>query len=379
MKKNLRIAIICAPIAAVLNPILPIVSVLMRRGHDVAVASSDPFASRIEALDVKVIRYRYGVLIGPKDEYAYCRLAINTLAAVTPFYEKDRPDLIIYDIVSFAGPILAHKWQVPRIRISPLCAFSRETLSRQLTPQRCARALEANVQIDQFLRQHDVPSHDFLFHREKLNIHTMPRDFDPCADLTDDSCLYAGRCGGEQFAFGQWSPPRGDRTIVLVACSRSWVQGPDYFKLCITALSGLPWHVVLSIGDDGSAEDLQPLPENFEVVLKTSHTRILPHASLMIFMGGSATSNEAAYHGVPLVMTSLGVHELEEWSDNLVRLGLGVHIKGKDVSAPLLRQAAIDVHESERILHNVKQLQRKVLWEPGAEETANRIEDSIRG
>lgn len=379
MKSNVRIAIVSASIASDVNPMLPVATTLLRRGHRVTFATSGPFVPRVARLGVEVIEYRYVVMTARgQDRNSYCRLAINALASVRAFYGAERPDLVIYDMHSLAGPVLAHHWRVPRIRVSPWFALDRRALDMQLThPSVRALVFEQSARADEFLNEHGTPSNDYAFAREKLNIHTLPRDCDPGADLVDDSCLYAGRCAGEQVPFGDWRPISYDKPIALVAASKTFVPELNYFRLCIEAFSGLPWHIVLSIDDDTDPSSFLPLPENFEIVQKTSHTRVLPYASLLVFMGGAGTSNEAAYHGVPLVMLTMGVAELEAWADNLTRLGLGIHLKGAVQDTSQLRQAILEVTGNSSILENVRSLQHRVRREAGAEEAANRIEDVV--
>jgi MGT family glycosyltransferase len=377
--KNAHISFVSAPIASHLNPVLPIASALIRRGHRVSYAVCDPFAARVEQLGAEVIKYRFGALtFRVLQEDSFCTLATRTLAAVMPFYEKHTPDLIVYDLTALAGRVLAHRFQVPAVKTTPHFAFTGATLATQICDPMRAGVLESSAGADRFLQRHGIFTDGFIFHRERLNIHMMPREYEPCDEAIDETCLYAGRCAGEQTAFGNWS--RGDRDgkpVVLVATSRSYAQGPAYFRMCLDAFAGMPWHVVLSVDGDANAAALLPLPENAEIVQNTSHTRILPRASLLAFMGGMTTANEAAYHGVPWVCTSLGISELEWLAENLARLRIGVHLKGAKVSPSDLRQAALQVLESSEIRDQVRHFQRSVQSQPGGEEAASRIEECL--
>jgi UDP:flavonoid glycosyltransferase YjiC (YdhE family) len=140
----------------------------------------------------------------------------------------------------------------------------------------------------------------------------------------------------------------------------------------------LPWHVVLSIGESPDQASSGPLPEGFETVQRTSHTKILPHASMVLCMGGMATAAEAAYHGVPMVITSRGHAELEWLGDNFARLGLAAHLRGRDLTADVLRRFVIETLESTALLRNVDRLQHSVRRSAGAEETVNCIEEYLQ-
>src|SRR5262249_55222220 len=115
--RDRHIAFFSFPQHAHLNPTLPIVSVLVRRGYRVTYVASENYAPRIAELGAEVVPCEafdlaaaFGEGVNDKDiaEQPICRLAIRTLSQVLRFYETNRPDLIIYDHVAFAGRILAH-------------------------------------------------------------------------------------------------------------------------------------------------------------------------------------------------------------------------------------------------------------------------------
>jgi MGT family glycosyltransferase len=376
--KTTHIAFISAPIAACLNPIVPLLSVLVRRGYKVTCATSEPFVSRVSDTGAEVVEYEYGAFTAKYlNRYSYCRLAEKTIAGVERFYERCRPDIVAYDFVALAGRLLAQRWHVPAIRTGSDFAFNADYIDQQISyPQLRERALERSADADKFLNAHGVKSQGYLFHREKLNLFLFPREFEPCIDGIDESCVHVGRCAGEQVGIGEWKRPESSlRPIILVAPSRSYAQGVGYYRMCIAALSGLGYHVVLSIDDEHDGSELRPLPDNFEIVQRVSHTKVMPHAVLVIGMAGTAATAEAAYHGLPVVMTSCGALELEWSADNLLRLGIGVHIRNAEMSADRLRSAVLHVLGSSVILSNVSRLQQSVRRQPGAEEAANRIDE----
>jgi dTDP-L-oleandrosyltransferase len=275
---------------------------------------------------------------------------------------------------------LAKKWKIPAARISTSFAFSANVFDRQILDQKFRELiLSESNRATHFLDRYAGSDGDFIFHREGLNIYPFPIEFEPCEDAIDERCFHAGRTAGEQLGFGSWRrPSHTNQPIVLVAPSTSFLQGPSYFKTCMAAFSDLPFHVVLSINDDTDETSLSPLPHNFELIKRTSYTKVLPHVDLVVCMGGTVTASEAAYHGVPMVITSLGIHELECLAGNLMRLGIGAHLSGADTSADALRRCVIEVLESAAIPNNLRRLQHAVRRQAGAEETANRIHDYLK-
>jgi MGT family glycosyltransferase len=381
--KGLHVAFISFPHPPHVNPTLPIVSVLIRRGFRVTYATSTGFASRVAALGAEVVpcptfdansAAKSGDHLQP-----FCHHAVSTLAEITSFYEKDRPDVIIYDFLALAGRILAKRLSIPAIQTSPTFAHDEDVWPRQMKSPELRRSIvEVGDQIDSFLEQHGIVDGNFVFFRERLNVYFFPRTLQPQSQALRGDCFFAGRCAGEQPYYGEWQwSDSGDRPLAVVGTSTTYVQGPDYFRLCIAALSDLKWHVVLSVGSSCDPESLMPLPDHFEIVQNISHIRILRHASLYICLGGIITTSEAMYHGLPLIVTTHGAGELEWQGDNIEELGIGVHLRAKDMNPQNLRKTAIRVSSDRKLLDRVKEVQRIVQREPGAEETATRISEYL--
>jgi MGT family glycosyltransferase len=301
------------------------------------------------------------------------------LGQVTSFFEENRPDLLVYDLLAFSGRILANRWNIPAIQTSPTFAHSKDVYFQQAPRFDILQfALEASKKADRYLEHHGISNSDFLFHREGLNIYLFPKALQPNGNTLDDRCFFAGRCAGEQPYYGNWRPPISDgRPIALIATSTTYVQGPAFFRMCVEAFAALKWRVIVSIGENGDPKDFGTLPPNVEIVQHVAHVRILPYVSLFICLAGIITSAEAMYHGIPLIATTLGIPENEWEAENLVDLGLAIHIRKDEMSVERIRRSVVQITSDTAIQERVKKMQRLVLQEPGAEETSNRIEDYL--
>lgn len=76
------------------------------------------------------------------------------------------------------------------------------------------------------------------------------------------------------------------------------------------------------------------------------------------------TCAEAAYRGVPLIVTSHGFPEIEWQGGNIAELGVGVHLDKYKMTAPTLRAAAHHVLRDEAIRNRVSELKRCVRRSP---------------
>lgn len=392
----MHIAVFGVPHAAHMNAVIPIMAALVRRGYRVTCVTSDVFAQRIQALGAEAVCCKRWQDEASEREQMFdahprlavlnmngcCRMGLRILAETQSVYERDRPDAIIYDLVNFAGRILAHRWGIPGIQISPHIAFDGENLASQIGDGDFREWVQAQgAKADKFFEHVGLSGVDFLFHRANLNIYSIPKIFQPAGtSLNDARCFYAGRCPAEQPPYGDWRKTHADgRPIALIATSTTYVRDPGYFSACIDALSGLHWHVVLSIGGN-DPKSLEPLPPHFEIVKDIAHVKVLPHAGLFIFQGGNMSVAEAAFHGVPMIATTFGFAELEWCAENsIVRLGLGLHLRKGDITVDGIRAAAIRVAGDSNIQRNTRNVSRLVQREPGAEEVVNRIDEHLSG
>jgi MGT family glycosyltransferase len=380
-KRHLHIAFVILPNHPYVGPTLPLVSVLVRRGYRVTYVTSDRFASRIAAQGAEVLPCpdTTSSLKRKSFDELLCYQTQRLLQELYSFYEGDRPDLIVYDEVQIGARVLASRWGTPAIQVSPCFALNKEHYSDQVShPQWRAQWLETSKAFDRALELFGLDSNGWTFFREELNIYLFPKLLQPGPDLAEENCIYVGRCPGEQPYYGNWnSTSAGGLPTVLATTSTNYVMGPDFFRLCIEALSGLGWHLILSVGERADPSILGDLPSNVTVIQHTAHVKILPRVNLLVCLGGIVTSSEAAYHGVPLVVTSHGFPELEWQAENLVRLGIGVHLSKDQLTVDRLRRAATDAFQDERMAQRMLQIQRHVREEPGAEEAVNRIEEFI--
>jgi MGT family glycosyltransferase len=380
--KQPHIAFVSVPAPPHVNPTLAVVSVLIRRGYRVTYVTSERFAPRVSATGAEVITCPLFPELTPPDSHdalesnAFCRLAEGTLIRALPFYTENRPDIIVSDFLAIAGRIIANKLKVPSVQMSPTFAHNNDPFSEQLKSAEFRElTLVVSHQIDKFLELNGVESKDFIFHREALNIYFFPREFQPNASILKEECLFAGRCPGEQPYYGSWQkPPTSERPIALISTSTTYAQGSGYFRMCIDAFSPLNWHVLLSIGDTVTPDSVGPLPQHFEIVQRTSHLRVLPYASLFLCLGGIISMAEAAYHGVPLIVMTQGLVEME-WQANCVAgLGTGVWLNEASTTVDRLSDAIIAIPKDEVILGAVRKLRSSVRRSPGSEDVANYVE-----
>jgi len=307
-------------------------------------------------------------------EFPFCRLAIRTLLQVENFYRSDRPDLIIYDTVAFAGRILANRLQTPSVQMTPDMVLHRHLFTEQVSDAEFrTQLLAAEKQSDTFFSRYGIRG-NLLFHREGLNIFFLPETFQPERVRSAD-CISAGRCHGEQPLRGHWSAARANgRPIVLVSSSTSYLRGPEYFRMCVESLRELELHTVLAIADADDPAALGRLPSHFEVIQRTSHLSILPYASVFVCMGSAGSAAEAAFNGVPVIVRDEGIPELAWYCNAIAKTGLGIHLSKSETTIDSLRDATLRALSDGDFRSRVRNLQQRLLGEAGSEQVVDRIE-----
>jgi MGT family glycosyltransferase len=388
---NRHIAFLSFPHPPHVNPTLPIVSVLARRGFRVTYVTSDRFRARLIQTGADVITCQS---FDPSADHHFNRqsegssryqrvidrtfkLADHMFELLLPIFENRRPAALIWDAGAIAGPLIANRLKIPQVSTTPMFAIDIARIATQVTH---AGYREELMQMERLYRDgiesRGLDLTSYGSGSSPLTIQLIPKAIQPDGDVFGEGYFYAGRCAGEQPIFGTWQRTcECGRPLVLISSSTTALQRDEYYRMCIEALDGLGLHVVLSIGDHGKPESLPPLPPHFEIAQKTSHLTILRSAALIICMGGNVTTSEALYHGVPLIVMSCGHAELEWQADNLAEIGCGIHVKQVEMSAACLRSAAQKILSDSKVSSRVTRLKREVRREPGAEEVANRIED----
>lgn len=376
-KRRIHAAFFINPEYADTVPTLSVLAALLRRGYRVSYVTTNRFERAVSELGAEFVRCP-ALSRGPLIESPWQAVTAETLSVVSAFFEANRPDIVIHDTVTLAGHIFANRWKVPAVQVSPDFKMDKRKPSSQ-APEFYRDVSDLAAVLDSVLAQYGIRAGTFLFSREELNIYFYSRLFQLDDDNREAGCFYAGRCAPERPYFDKYMP-RGDtdnRPVILVSTSTLFGAEPEYFRMCVDALSGTTWNVIFQVNESHDLSHLGKLPENFEVARGRAQTSILPYVDLLICAGGMMTAMEAMYFGVPMLFMTHGHVELEAYAENSVRLGLGVHLRKSETSAPAIRECVHKMSQDDRLLDAVKRMRRVIRAEPGAEEVANRIDEYI--
>jgi MGT family glycosyltransferase len=395
-----HIAFFTYPAHSHLNPTLPVVAELVRRGHRVSYVVAEQYAAEVASTGADVVAYTsraprsWNEVAIPADvtgdDLAQATLlhltdALCAADAAEPVFADDRPDLFVYDAFGYAaGRLLARQWNVPSaLTCTTFVANERYSPYAKLVETGPAMdpghpaLVEYTERLTTALTTHGLGRlsiQDFTTAAEDLNLVFVPSEFQPEPDTFDDRFEFVGPCIGERGSDGDWRRPDGDDPVALVAMG-SWAyenQVP-FFRQCVEAFDGLPWHLVLAIGGVVHPDDLGPLPANVEVRRWVPQLSVLAEASAFVSHGGMNSVMESLSLGLPpLVVARTGEQALI--GERVAELGLGRALPATEVTADSLRATVLDLADDRETWRRAAEFAARLAANDGAARAADRLE-----
>lgn len=358
------------------NPTLPIVAELVRRGHTVSYHTSPAFGPEVERTGATVRLYAGGEqgLPDPPTPIALLeglgRTAVRVLPGVLRELRDVRPDLIVHDSACLWGPIAARELGVPAASSFTTFAFNRQApsptgLSRSLLlaaavhPGNVKGYVRSRWELRRRYDVRGVPLVDLGNIRQPLNLVYTSRTFQPGTEAFDESFRFVGPSIGARppdlsFPFDALQ----DR-VVYVSLGTVFAAAPQLLRTLVTALAPLAETVVVASGQtDPSA--LAPLPANVLVRRSVPQPEVLARASLFVTHGGMNGANEAMYAGVPMLVVPQGADQ-PLVAGRIAQLGAGLTIRNQEVTEA-----------------RVQALGRRLLKEPEFGTAARTLQDAAR-
>ncbi len=202
------------------NPSLEVIRELVARGHRVTYAVPPVFAEKVAATGAEVKPW-HSTLPSPDDDPAawgttlldnvepFLADAIQALPQLIDAYDGDEPDLVLHDIASYPARVLAHRWRVPAVSLSPnLVAWEgyEKEVAEPLwaEPRETARGKAYYARFHAWLEENGITLHpDPFAGRPDRSIVLIPRALQPHADRVDETVhSFVGACQATV-------PPRG--------------------------------------------------------------------------------------------------------------------------------------------------------------------------
>ncbi|MFE9293971.1 macrolide-inactivating glycosyltransferase [Streptomyces niveus] len=376
------------------NPSLEVIRELVARGHRVSYAIPASFAEKVAATGAEPVIYTSTI---PTDDdpdawgtelidnlEPFLADGMQSLPRLAEAFEDDRPDLVISDITSYPAPILAHRWGVPYLQLSPNMVawdgYEEEVgaaQTAQLEESERGRAYRTRFQAWLDENGMDLPLDRFVVRPER-SIVLIPKALQLFADRVDESVFtFVGACQGERADQGDWERPAGAEKVLLVSLGSANTKQPGFYRACVEAFGDLPgWHVVLQIGKFVDPSELGEIPGNIEVHPWVPQLAILKKADAFITHAGAGGSQEGLATGTPMLAIPLAVDQFGN-ADTLVQLGVARRLPMADVTAEALREAVTALVADPEVARRGEEIKQDMAKEGGTHQAADIIESAL--
>jgi MGT family glycosyltransferase len=337
------------------NPTLPVVAELVRRGHSVTYHTSPAFREEIAATGADVHLYPGGEpqLPDPLGPFtlmtALIGTAVHLLPPVLTDLRRARPDLIVHDAACPWGAVAARELGVPAASSFTTFAFNQHVpspmrgswalLAEAVSgPRQIPRSLRSRWELHRRYDTRGLPPLDILNIRQPLNVVYTSPEFHPAVDTFDRSYRFVGPSLGARRHDPSF-PVEGLRDPVLYASLGTVFNGsPQLLRSFATALAPLGGTVVVATGQTDPAA-LEPLPPNVLARRFVPQPEVLARAALFVTHGGMNSVNEALYDGVPMLVVPQGADQ-SLVAGRVVELGAGLSLRTQDAAEGSVRALA---------------------------------------
>ncbi|MDD7968601.1 macrolide family glycosyltransferase [Actinomycetospora lemnae] len=371
------------------HPHLPVVAELVARGHRVTYAIPASFAEMVAETGATPLRHT-SVLPDqgrgeqwPVDPVAGTALfldeAVHALPQIEAALGDDVPDVALHDIGGYPALVLARRWGIPAIQLSPAMvawegfeddladdlAFRREPGYQAYLARFAAWLAEQGIDDDpeQFVG------------RPRRSIVEIPRTLQPFADKVDpDVYTFVGPDLDRRAAQEQWPAP--ERPLVLVSFGSAYHDHPDLFRACAEAFAPLGWEVVLAVGPHVDLAALGELPEHVTAHRWVPQLGVLGRASAFVTHAGMGGCAEGLYQGVPMIPIPQAVDQFGN-AALLEAAGVARTVPTEEATPETLRAALLELTSSPEVAARLAEQRDLVRRGGGAPAAADVVEAEL--
>lgn len=384
-----HIAFLNIPALGHLYPTLPLAAELVRRGHRVTYPAVAQRADLVRATGAAVVGYES---TRPSDSDPAFQVPRNISGSLLNFlieaeqtlpqWEEallpDRPDLVLFDRMAFAGGVLARKHGIPCVQLWPMLVSGPQWSWADPIDPEDPTWLAYQARLEKFLADQGlpVPAEDFLTPPVRRHIAFLPRAFQPHASAFGAEFEFVGPCLAPRET--AWQPPTGADDILLITLGTLNNLHLDFYRLCFEAFAGSRWRVVLPVGSRFPLDVLGRVPGNFEVLPSVAQLDVLSHAKAFVSHAGLNGVLEAVCAGVPQVAVAR-TPEQRANAARITELGLGVSLDPATMTASALRESVDRAATDASISAAVGRLRREAIDSGGTLRAADVVQECLSG
>lgn len=313
-----RIAVFSIPAHGHTNPMLPVVSELVKRGNEVRFYSFNEFGEKIKASGAMFISCdEFLEQLTEKQEKSLkkvsttemsiqdLRITVNMNDFLEKEFEEFRPDVVYTDSVCFWGKLNAMKHNVPMVVSTSTFAFNQ--LSSQYmknSPAEMVDMIFGLPRISKELKKLEPYGYKI---KSVLSLVQSDNDTDSVVYTTKRFQPYS-EAFSEHYAFvgpsvysKKLPEKKKERPLVYISMGTVINDCPDFYRNCIAALKDMQVDVIISCGNAVSTESLGDIPKNISVHPYVNQIDVLAKADVFITHCGMNSVSESLYMAAPMV------------------------------------------------------------------------------
>ena len=392
----------CIPAHGHVNPTLPLVAELVKRGERIDYWTGAEFRPAIEktgatfqslpsvfdkmhSLDLSGGLFALGEFMAD--------VTLSTLPELKASLETVRPDYLLYDSMSAFGRLLAQMLQLPSVATFPsfgalpdrlplppvplLMLFTGLgrlplTLRNHRNRQNLAKQISRAFGVD------ELKFGNIISNPAACNVVFTSERFQIVRDRLDERFHFVGPCIAERVPDPTFPlAALNGNAVIYISLGTVFYDKPEFFRACLDAFGGSPETVVMSVGRTFDISKLGTIPANFIVRGQVPQIDVLKRAAVFITHGGMNSVSEGLFHDVPLLVFPQAADQFLV-ANRVAELGCGRRISDRDLRPQRLRQMANEMMHSPRTRTNV-QLVGKSLREAGGVQRAADLVMAARG
>ncbi|MFJ9282614.1 macrolide family glycosyltransferase [Kitasatospora aureofaciens] len=375
-----------------INPMLPLVEELVRRGHQVVYATEAAHAATVTGAGARWLElpspppFTPPSTFGPEAVAGWLRHYFAALSGTYPVLRRhclsEPVDAVCYDTTNWPGRIAARSLGIPGVQCFPhLASNEKYSLDRQLTagidadgPEFVALAADCAA----FSREYGVPLGvaDTMTVADGLNLVFVPREFQPAADSFDERFHFVGPSLESRERSESWSPRDPDAPLLYVSLGTVVDGHADFYRACVAAVADRPWQVAVSVGG-APRSALGAVPGRVEVRSWFPQLAVLRRAAAFVSHAGMNSVMEALTYGVGIVAVPRTPEQAAN-AGRLAELGLGVRLDAEAAGAGELRAAIDRVASDPAVRAALAEMRRAIRRGGGAARGADLVEGYLR-
>ena len=376
------------------NPTLPLIQELVKRGDEVNYFSTGAFEERIRSTGADYRGYEHLYTFEGSRKVSHivhhASLVAEATYALLPqvlsAVEQERPDYLIFDMSAPWGEIASRRFNIPAVASFPHLPFYWRTILddwrvirkglQSIRPGygywRQLRRQTARIVKHYQLR--DPQDINVLSSSAELNIVYSSRYFQPYENHFDASYLYVGpeidlKRQDEPFNISKHKQQK----LIYIAVGTVYQAKLDFFEKCLQAFDDQRFVVIMSVGRAVEPSLLEPIPENFSVAQFVPQLSVLKDADVFITHGGMNSISEAVMYGVPMIVVPNTVEQALNAARVEQLLG-GVYLESHKLTVEQLQITADKMIADPAFRTGLKRIRHSFLDGGGVQRAAKAIE-----